>query len=549
MTQQRRIKQTVKRRAPLTERHLELMLARLLADPELLRQVHRQLPAEDFLPHHKRYALVMAALEDYFAEFRVTPSKEELLGEIEHRLREDPDGLDDDEYDLLDDFIQFAYREKPVSQQAALKYFRWYGEDCVATLARRALNDDRIVPDVRSLISGLTSRMDALAATDLGVELPFSDDDNEEDARVQKVPTGIDFLDEMFNGGEGKGEVTLFLSPHGTCKTLIACQLSYNRSQMARVAWHESGRKGPLGFTYLFYWEDPRELMQVRIGCYAAHIDRNKLEAGISTLNGPGQYDDYERERFAHLFADPDRVVSCEQQRFKAAKNRLMLNWRMVDMRGVLKGRESRGGGWFRELVSIIEADQAKQRAAGYEPYVAGVYIDYLGAMCLRHLYANSMRRDELWGLLKDSALNLKNELAGRFNTTVWVNHQLDAKGNSLPPGKSPDRTMAADCKVVGENYDFVFCCGTKTKEDSYALFSMDKGRRAPGASSLVIHIDGRFGRVQSTYGKMVVDERLHKIVSAAERRQFSESVDEQAGVVSVPRAAPTPLTAIRRHK
>lgn len=548
MNGKRSNKQPPKRRAPLTDRQVELLLSRLLRDAELLRQVHRQLDASDFLPRHRGYALVMSVLEDYFAQFRAVPNREELLGELEHRLLEDPDGLSEEEQEALGEFVEFAYETKLLRREAALRLFRHYGEDCLAALARRDLGDERVVPNVLELTANYQRRSAMLAAADEGVELPFDEDGDDEDAMVRKVPTGVDFLDEMYNGGEGAGEVTLFLSPHGTCKTLLACQLSYNRSQLARAAWYENNCKGPLGYTYLFYWEDPRELMQVRIGCYSAHIDRNNLENGVKHLNGPGQYHEYEHERFRHLF-EAGRKVPCERQRFEAAKKRLQLNWRMVDMRGVREKNRNRGGGWYREVAAIIEADQHKQRSLGYEPYVAGVYIDYLGAMCLRHLYENGLPRDQLWGLLKDSALNIKHDIAGQFDTTVWVNHQFDAKANGLPPGVLPDRTMAADCKVVGENFDFVFCCGTKTAEDSYALFGMSKGRRAPGHNSLVIHIDGKFGRVVSTEGKMVVDSHSRRIVSAAELRGFAETATQTGSPPEPQGRLPDPLPSPRVHK
>ena len=228
------------RRAPLSERQVENMMTVFIRKGDALETAQHQLTPESFAPHHRNLAALWAVVCDHVTEHVDLPDEEAVCGELERRCAEDPEGLSDEEFANLDEYIRRAYAVSienlsDAIVRVAFKYLKRYLEERIADKIRRDLTSSTYVPgNLCSQLEGYSaeiSRIQSIAPR--GLSKPFPSGWDQTAAAVRKSETGLKFLDTMLNGGQAAKEVYGILGPHGSCKTTIGIQ--YGTMQADRL--------------------------------------------------------------------------------------------------------------------------------------------------------------------------------------------------------------------------------------------------------------------------------------------------------------------------
>lgn len=515
----------IERRAPLTERHIEMMLGVLIRKESAFLVARSRLQAETFAEGHRRYAILWSIVDDHYEEFNELPLENHVVAELEVRLDEDPGALSPEGIELLDEYLAMIYRvdEEELKEKVVFRYLKQYLEDRLAERLRSEVNGSRHTP---SNLFGLMSTY-AEEASSIGtlepvpLAAPFERGwDRTSSLKVHKVRTWVDDLDDMMQGGTANGEVFGILGPHGSCKTTLGVQIAAQWSANYREAWKARGRQGPLEFVYMFIYEGSLDEMRLRALSHIGQIARDSLEIGDPrALSREGQLHTYEERRFSVELSRGERVFG-ELERYRIAQRMLNDNFRIVDMTGNDSEHPGRGAGMVDEIRSTIETDGEHHRRAGFEYKVGGIVVDYVGAAVERFIdQSQKASHDNLRHLIGRFPLHSKNKLARSFDCPVCLLHQLSGTANSFAPGKVPKGTDSAECKSFRENLDHNFVVGNPSSED-WAILSLDKHRRGPAMPPVAISIDGRFSTVRSTNGAVVIHN--NKLVEAASLRQYA---------------------------
>lgn len=528
-------------RAPLSDRQVEMMLGVLLRRKSAFRKAAPKLKPEDFAPHHKALATLWSVALDFYAEFNSLPSEEDILGEIERRMDEDPSGLTDEEQEMLDGSVSAIYGVKLRSLRTniGMKFLRYYLEDRLADTARTQMQNTVYTPlNLGGLFKDLADRATQLQTVEAAsTGKPFPKGWRRSAVKIRKTPTRCKFFDTLLNGGQGAKEVIGLLGPHGSCKTTSIIQVATNIAGDARSDWLENGEEGPLGISYLFFWEGTLDEMRLRALSCVGRIDRSTLEDGEwETMSTAKTLKPYEKRLFSKKLKMGARVKG-ERGRCADAQRQLNINLRLIDMTGNDVNNPSRGKGMVDEIAAIIAADQEHLVRQGYEPYVAFVGIDYLGAVVERYLDDYPHERKHLRHYLRGFPLHAKNKIAIPFDTTVWVLHQLSGDANSFAPGRIPKSTDAAEAKSFRENLDFALVF-SNPDPNAHLLVSCDKHRRAPMKPNSIIRIDGHISVLTDVSTHMRRDPQTLQIVPASDlttiHREREESRHED-GYSQVP--------------
>ncbi len=515
------------RRAPLTDRQIELMLAVLIRKESAFLVAKSQLTTEKFASLHRAYAVVWSVVCDYYDEFRHMPSEDYIIGEIESRLEEDPDAMSPEESAMLDHYLTWSF--KPVLEEmkegVAFKLLRRYLEDRLIDDARQQLNSSAHTPvNIFGLMQNYSEQASIIGAIEPNpLRQPFPKGwDRNNSLKVTKIKTNMPDLDDFMCGGLGEGETMGLLGPHGSCKTTLGVQVACEWAKAYRKQWKKNGRQGLLPFVYLFIYEGSVSEMRLRALSHTGQIARDSLEIGDPrALSTSAELRRYERDKFAALLRKGDRVLG-ERTRYKLAQGILNDNFRVIDMTGNDTENPGRGWGLVDEIAGIIRAEVEFHRRRDVEHRIGGIVIDYVGAAVERYIdMAPKASYDNLRHLLSKFPLHAKNKIAMTFDCPVILLHQLSGAANSFTSGKVPKGTDSAECKSFRENLDWNIIVGNPTQEGR-ALLVLDKKRRGPAKRPVVIQIDGRFSSVLSTDGRWVLDGHTGSIVEAAALRQIT---------------------------
>jgi hypothetical protein len=257
---------------------------------------------------------------------------------------------------------------------------------------------------------------------------------------------------------------------------------------------------------------------------YAGRVDRTTLEdfENWDKLSTAENLKPYEEEMFANKLAK-GQPVRGERERIALWQKLLNRNWRAIDMTGNDIRYRTLGGGYYHDVAAVLQSDlRQKLEIDGrqVEIYIAGLGIDYAGALVERHITSHKLERKEQYDLLSKLPMNLKNYVAGRFNCPVWVLHQLSGVANSRSSGHVMHHTDAAGSKSFAENLDFCFTIGTPTK-DNLCVFAKTKSRRAQRQGEVVVRVRGEISRVDPTFGRYTNDRG--RIVSSSDYNRVAD--------------------------
>jgi hypothetical protein len=540
--------QTILRRNPLSDRQKRLMLSVLIRKAGAFEVAKTQLRAEHFSEVEKIYKLVWQTVLDFYESYEELPAVEELLGELQARLEEvDSAYLSPEQVEDLDRFIGVAYDmpAKSLKERVALRYLQRFLEDDLAIKAREAFAVSEATPQsMHDLIQSFSSvAIDIQNLQDTPVDEPFPVGWNKVPP-VLKKSTMFGWLDEFLNGGDAVNEVIAVVGPFGSCKTLLATQLSTRAARTAHADFREaksSGGEAVLKLSYHVTYEEPVELLRVRALSYIGMIDRKYLESGNpDELSTVAHSREYERVQFK------DKAICCELQRWKDAQRWLNRNWRVIDFTGFGEGREHLGQNDVAEIVAAIKSDLARfSRKIGIRCEVEKIIIDYAGLAVKRLLESKNLNDDDhLRHHLAKYPGKAKRLLAARFKCPVYVFHQLSGAANALSPGVMPKKTDIAECKMFLENADFGIVIGNPLP-DGLCSVSLQKARRAKNIKNIVVRINGALCRLEDTCGEWVLYERGRTIIS----REDLERINGGTGGVSGMSPASRRLNIVREHQ
>lgn len=511
----------IQRRQPLNDRQKLLMITVLIRRAEAFEIAREQLEPENFGEMEREYRLAWRTALDFYEEQEALPSRDEMLAELQARVENDPDALDDDELARLDGLVADIYGtpRKSLKVRVGLSYLQRFLHDLLADDIRELFQVDSTTPTaLGAFLEGAvekTQRIDTLK--DSPIDLPFGDGWDQV-VPVDKVKTHFNWLDKFLEGGDAAGEVIAYAAPFGSCKTLFAVQLSCRAARhfADEFEYGEQDGERVLKLSYHISYEEPLRMLRVRSLSCIGMIDRNNLESGLITdLSGP---DTPRREYEKELFKFNAGKLAHEQGRRELAARWLNINWRVIDFTGTHEGREHLGNGGVPEIVQAIRRDLARMtKRMGVKCVCGKVIVDYAGIACKRLLdeqgIAQSAELRHKMGQFPDQCKRL---IAERFGCAVHVFAQLSGTAAGLAPGVVCKKTDTAENKLLLENADFGITIGNMTT-DNVAVASLQKARRGRAPQHVVIYINGVMCRVEDTKEEWVFYERGRKIVTRDE--------------------------------
>ncbi len=439
------------------------------------------------------------------------------LCEIKDLLRvafeQSPDDFDVDV--AKDDIRQFLEEQLLVSVS-----------DAVATPGRiRPINVAQLLAEYADQAADLES-----LSSDV-IDDPFPDGWSPQ--RVVPQPLGVNFIDELLNGGQVATEVYGLMGPFGSCKTTLMIQMSITLARQARRIYDDQIRNGILDASlglvyYLQYEESVDPAIKLRALSYAGVIDRTSLEQkdlhGLSTAANPNSIKEYEK-RTGLLSKQAKTAVSGELERYRAAIAELNINWRPVDMAGGDPKNPKRGSGLVAEIATVVKNDLEK-RSAKMPVHCAGVFIDYVGIACERYMDANDIPSEDLRKYIKKFPQMVRKQVAVPNNCAIWLAHQFSGEANSRQAGTVLHHSQAAECRSFAEHLDAVFNIGIKSKDNMVPL-DRSKGRRMAPSEEIVLKINGAMSCVEDARGTHIFDSVSRRIVP---KTDYNRVVDPGEG-------------------
>ena len=338
-------------------------------------------------------------------------------------------------------------------------------------------------------------------------------------------PTGLSYFDMFMDGGHAPGEVNGILGPMGTGKTMLAVNLAVasGRFQLAKPP-NSSGKPKRV---YLVTYEQSAEELRKRIVSCAAQIAfaslREMTDPAVSLSSKyRGDYKQYEQNRdWISYGSDMSRVERPgELERYTREMPLLASSGviQIIDLSGI--GEQTRSGsGYVEEVAALIAADQ---QACG-NPGTACVIVDYVLLAAQRYMSVNKMDESRNTRFAVAGYVDrIKQQVAGRFATPVWLLHQMNSAGNAGNPTKPTTHNQASESSAFAAALTFCACLSTKDVQSNCCLLNFSKRRRAgDSVPCKVLHIIGAEASVVDGDEHFVANTQLGKILPREVAGQF----------------------------
>jgi len=371
------------------------------------------------------------------------------------------------------------------------------------------------LPDI---IADVTVRQQRMMQVDVNPVVPAMPD-NWAPTPTFVEPTGLAYFDVFMDGGHAPGEVNGILGPMGTGKTMLAVNLaiSTGRFQLALP----SALIGKPKRVYLVTYEQSAEEIRKRLLACAAQIAFATLKemtdpAASFSSKYRGDYKPYEQNRDWERYGGAAVERPGELERYERERPLLRDVVQIIDLSGI--GTQSRSGnGYVEEVSALISADQNRNG----NPGVACVIVDYVLLAAKRYMAASNMDESKnCRHVVGDYVDRIKQQVAGRFSTPVWLLHQLNSDGNKGHPAKPTTHNQASESGAFAAALTFCACLSTKDVETSCCLLNFSKRRRAgDNVPCKVLHIIGAEASIVDGDEHFVANPMVGKIV----RREFAD--------------------------
>lgn len=449
---------------------------------------------------------IWEVVHTFYQRRRRLPTRKELRLELEQRIDDPSDYLEEDIVEEIAEFLQgLSSTASLIEKDTAGEYLQqMFTEKVWRRMQQVSSSQQKIPTSVTDIMDSVKSDI-ATAATLTVQPLPSPFDQKQYDpvgGKKKLVPFGVPFIDAYLGGGGVAGEVYLLLGPSGSAKTSILQQLSVSLASLERAKWEQSNKRRSLGVSYFVSYEMPGWEIMARFYANFAQIEQRKFFEGAPLL-GPGNLSPQEQILFARALSYGIRIPS-EKERYDHARTYLRHNWRLLDYSGLGLDEDADpdpmiGSGLWPEIAAHIAADLEYAKKRGQRRHVAGIFLDYVGIMALRHCQMHDKDPSRHLRILCSAApQNSRTYLSHRFKCPVFLAHQLNAQAGKLKPGQLADKTDAQESKTMADNCNVVFVLSNPT-EDEHRLIRMNrqKGRRMPGMGPCVLQVQGQYARVR----------------------------------------------------
>lgn len=529
MTPQRAAK-TAEYRRPLSVRKKQFTLAVLLRNPHAFQRVHEHLTPEHLARWHDGYALLWWAATEFYQEHGELADRPILEAGFSQLIEDDPDRLSEAEIDdvqaLLASAFDDAYFSKGDVQgqtytNLATTNVRLFLEELQLAQIRAQLDVDPTTMPVglSPLLAGWQQQIEqveTLTARPPSDQM-FPDGWDSEPKPILRS-TGNRVLDWFLGGGHMEGEVNVFMGPYASCKTLLTTECVDNSAlQCQTLLARRRTLRGLHPVCVYASYETPTREMRLRVLAHLAEIPLDRLIAikSFKELRGPGtKLWKYEQDQFKDLIdGQTESAVKSERERVAIATELVNQHILFLDLsRSDPHKKEAQtGGGGVTELSAVLQDYLNRHEGR----YFHVIWIDHVKAM-MDEMSGRFKDQREEYAMMARLPKLIDRQIAERFNTPVWVIHQLSGEANSRPPTATMHHTDAAACKQLATYADHVVVCGTQTP-NALCVWRMTKHRRRPPQGEIVVWINGRYGRVENMSRHWVIDHGRRSIVARYE--------------------------------
>ena len=408
----------------------ELTLLAILAYPQVARSATEMLRSHISLFSSSQSPHVAMMWEEYLRlrkkHVGKRISKALVKAELADRVQENKDMPQE----LLDrcDYIldKFGRGEDIPSKEEGNQLLQTMVKgDVNRKLARQISNDADIEEMMRTMNSAAGAMSELEAETkdeNKFVFNPFKEIDKLA-VHTTRLPTGINWLDEITSGGGRGGEMWLFLGPPAGGKTATSVQYSCAQSLMGNAtvwATYEQSLEGDIAERIISYVTD-ESLDKIR-------------DVGFNNLP-----DDIQRKFWATVAGTDENLIVLDMTRRKCSTE---------------EDPKDYGG------VYSIWKQVKEMKAAGKR--VRTVLIDWVGAM-MQHIAANDHKDlSNGFRVLAEREFMIAKDMVKKEDLLAIFFHQVDSKTAHMRPIYCPDQTCAKDMHDMSNYMDLVIPLGTR---------------------------------------------------------------------------------------
>lgn len=517
----------------ITPTLVESMMNRMIVMPALFQEVSGILEARHFYkPEEQHFAVLWDAMQAVFTRYQtfdyttLRTKVEELLCErplpdaLRWQLLAEPDGI-------LDWTMHNPELVRQVRLDQSREIVRRFLKERLVYAQLAQVWQAGVPADMGTVLANATTALQRVEQVNNNPTAPAVLG-LWQDAPVNSRTTGLGWLDRYMDGGHANGEVIGLLGPTGVGKTLLGCNLAVASAQTEFKRAGEEGRRPRC--VYFITYELRRMEVLGRILANHAQIAAStcKLLDGMNHWNvfSSATRNDYKPyEHSLPLRSDGPRLGEAE--RYMNAERLLKDTVHIMDLSGNATERSRVGDGGIKELTGLIAQDQAVRGNPGVELVV----IDYLMVLVTRSLQRRGLDLSKNLRLEIPTAMDeAKGQIAQRFNTPVWMLHQLNAAGNRKGVTATNNHIDAAESSSFAHNCAFVASLGTKDVESSCALLTFGKRRRAGDyVPPVIVHIDGQFATMRDGGEDFVLAPTQNRILPRRLAQQFMGAATPRA--------------------
>lgn len=351
----------------------------------------------------------------------------------------------------------------------------------------------------------------------------------------QYTPTGIDFIDLAITG-ERAGDANGLLGPFGAGKSTLLRYMAVSKAKYWNREAFMRGTKSKVVF--LLSYEEPLNKFKFSLWSTAAHIPRNKLSTmtDYNQLGEDGPLLDYERDLFrpgsnqdvypianaaaGHKVATSDAIHPGERSRWDTARLWMNAALCVADMSGSGDFPDS-GFGYVDEIVSYIERYCSRNNVE-----VGGVYIDWAGMCCQRHMMKNGIPEERLRYYLGNFGDLCRQKLSEHFKCTTWIAHQVSGDANGRPCTTALSHSDAGESKSFASGLAVCGCLGNWCRQTGCRYLNWSKVRYAVPPSSIpILRMHDHFAELYDVSKKYYASIPQRRFVSYTESAQIHGEV------------------------
>jgi hypothetical protein len=495
-TQRRLDTQLAEHTVPVSEQEIYCMFLYIMRCPAIYAEARPLLRPDLFRQQTEAHWAVLwatfATMVDQYRDWTVMA----LIYEIERRVAADPTAL------LPQDLQQLVYNGQggliwTIYNTKTSELMPDQGRDVLRRFLRERLvvfplqsrlaqgAEQTYVSDVQGILEDAQNRMmriEAMRDMPVAEAMPLFGTPLPPPQLYNK--TGIPHFDDYIKG-QRPGDCNGLLGVFGSGKTTQLCHLALQNAQNYFERSRQFNTASPLAV--LISYEEPEGKIRPRIWSYAAKIKRSTIEEMDWTkLTTQANLSPADLELGAEQARRFGGMVLSESERYARACEWVNKSFVLLDASGSERFPNA-GRGGVAEIVSLLTRLREER---GQE--IGTVHIDYAGLLCTRFMEARDEDPDRLRYHLRRLGDQLRQQVAEKFQATVWLAHQFNGDQNKRAPTTLLHHSDAAESKAFAENLAACGCLGVKDKQTGCLLLNWSKVRyhEAANKQPAVLRID-----------------------------------------------------------